>query len=622
MYYNKNNLRINNIIGVLLFVIAVPGILSAQEQSETHTFFSLDRQLEIIDGGLENKWSTTVSVYDTSGQENRLLNQTVLPGESFGPLIVSGANLDYPGAVLFRGRYSFFVLNLATGRISSRQRPSFPDPVYSDAQSGGITTIQIDISGNYVGGQAMDLGGFTYDISTPDQPFQVQYSGLDFPISDNWSDYSSFQFVYTLITKLTNPNFRIPIGRDNSYRPLMNAVAQGGNLAACAFLIQAGAVPNVSGEGGSTLEYAIEKENIELICLLLLAGADPRSINIKDSPFSHNHYGYQGFLKYYDIKRPKALPGDLRDLTYEDINSLGLDYHRQGNYDKSLEYFIFTSLQAGGKARGYFNQACALTLLGRYEEAIGCLAIAAAADPVWTHTYIQDGDLDALRFRKSYQQISDALEYVVNYLDTQQASGHFTATTIADWSFTDNQTPGGFYVYGDPSYIDGKLLLDGDGDYLQASAPATITNNIVLETIVDAHSTGSFNFAVSISKADGSNSGYGLVAQNGYWRALNCNVCYVGEAPHGKIPTGNVALAYVRENGDSSLFVNGIQYDNRKDDGHIILGDECVITIGGHPFDIPGGLFVGSVDRVRFSSFAGDFDPEFLLNPDEGTSSY
>lgn len=192
-------------------------------------------------------------------------------------------------------------------------------------------------------------------------------------------------------------------------------------------------------------------------------------------------------------------------------------------------------------------------------------------------------------------------------------------TTVGDWDFADNMAPAGFTEFGDPTYAGGKLLLDGVGDYIQAPAPTTASDNMVLETIVSADAFGAFNFSASISNADGSNTGYGILGQGGEWRAINSGVGYPGAVPHGTTPTSTVALAYVREGGDSSLWVNGVQYNSGGADAFNSVTDAGVVTIAGHEFDVPNGVFDGAIDRVRVSTFAGSFDPNDLLGPRDGT---
>lgn len=193
-------------------------------------------------------------------------------------------------------------------------------------------------------------------------------------------------------------------------------------------------------------------------------------------------------------------------------------------------------------------------------------------------------------------------------------------TVVADYDFADNMAPTGFTEFGDPTYAGGKLLLDGTGDYIQATAPTTVTDNMVLEAIVSADVFGTFNFAVSISQADSLNTGYGLLGQSGNWNALRSLSAFSGSAAHGGAPTSTVAIAFVRVAGDSSLYVNGVQFNSGSGDLAPILVGAAVLSIGAHEFDAPNGLFNGSIDRVRVSTISGGFDAADLLGPGDGAA--
>lgn len=194
---------------------------------------------------------------------------------------------------------------------------------------------------------------------------------------------------------------------------------------------------------------------------------------------------------------------------------------------------------------------------------------------------------------------------------------------VADWDFGDDKAPAEFSIIGNPHFVDGMLRLNGTGDFLQAPAPTSATDNFVLEAIVSANAFGTFNFVVSVSNANGTNSGYGLVAQGGNWNALTSNVGFPGARPHAAAVTPKVALAYVRNGGDSALYVDGERYDSGSGDGGIQLAGAAVITLGAHPFDAPAGLFHGLIDRVRMSTFApGTFDPAELLGPNKGIRGF
>ena len=192
---------------------------------------------------------------------------------------------------------------------------------------------------------------------------------------------------------------------------------------------------------------------------------------------------------------------------------------------------------------------------------------------------------------------------------------------LGDWDFADNQTPSGFTEFGNPSYSGGQLVLDGSGDYIQIASPisAAENDNFVLEMIASADAIGAFNFIATVAPANGSNAGYGVLAQSGNWNALTSLSGFAGSTSHGSTPTPMVALAYVLNNGNASLYVNGVEFDSGSGDGFTLSGP-AVLTIGGHPFDAPNGLFNGSVDRVRISTFDPvDFSADDLLLAGDGT---
>lgn len=206
-------------------------------------------------------------------------------------------------------------------------------------------------------------------------------------------------------------------------------------------------------------------------------------------------------------------------------------------------------------------------------------------------------------------------------------------TTVADYDFEDNQLPAGFTSFGNPTYADGKLQLDGDGDYIQIS-PAPIgsgtSDNFVLEFIVNATAFNGLDFAGAISNAavgstpsHGTNTGYGVIAQGDEWRAITSNGGgSAGALIHGPPPTFLISLAYVRNGGDNSIYVNGVRYDNGAANG-FTLTDAGVLTIGGHGFDVTNNqsFFTGDIDRVRVSTFAaGTFQAADLLTPGEGAA--
>ena len=198
-------------------------------------------------------------------------------------------------------------------------------------------------------------------------------------------------------------------------------------------------------------------------------------------------------------------------------------------------------------------------------------------------------------------------------------AGPFVPTVEADYDFKDNLLPAGqFTAVGDASFVDGKLVVDGAGDYIVGPAPTLANDNMILEVIVEADSYRLTSPAVL--NWDGRRSGYGIGLDELEWSAEN----YVtfkagGTLSHDSVLNTPVALAYVRYQGDVSLYVNGVRFDNgNHNDTPILYGNE-LLYLGVLPFDDGDDLrfqyFHGKIDRVRSTTFNGIFDPGFLMMP-------
>lgn len=187
------------------------------------------------------------------------------------------------------------------------------------------------------------------------------------------------------------------------------------------------------------------------------------------------------------------------------------------------------------------------------------------------------------------------------------ASSQAALTVVADFDFstfadgTGDFAANGLTAFGDATVTSGQLVLDGTGDYLQSSTFTSAPDNFVLETVVDASSFGAFNFTAALNTG-GVNNGGGVVAQSGNWNALASGIGFHGSAAHGGTPTGTVSVALVRNNGDNSLFVNGVEAGAGGADGWNNPGAGTQITIGGHGFDVPAGVWNGTIDHVRYTT--------------------
>lgn len=173
-------------------------------------------------------------------------------------------------------------------------------------------------------------------------------------------------------------------------------------------------------------------------------------------------------------------------------------------------------------------------------------------------------------------------------------------STFADG--TGDFTPNGLNASGDATISSGQLVLDGAGDYVQTSSTfTTAADNFVLEVVGSAAGFGPFNFGAALNTGT-TNNGGGILAQSGNWNALSSGIGFFGSAGHGGAPTNQVSIALVRNAGDVSLFVNGVEFGAGGVDGWDNPGTGAQLTIGGHGFDVPAGTWNGTIDRVRYST--------------------
>lgn len=201
---------------------------------------------------------------------------------------------------------------------------------------------------------------------------------------------------------------------------------------------------------------------------------------------------------------------------------------------------------------------------------------------------------------------------------------------LLDEDFASGRAPAGFIQHGNPTYMDGRVRLDGIDDYLQIASPlsAAQNDNFVLEFIAEPESLPRIaqQFAIlgSISGTDGTvvpeqpgNNGFAISLQQGAWKALTSTVGFSGSVNYAQVPEGLVAVAYVRDGGQNALYINGRKYSSsspRAQRGYTLRGSKIVLTLGGHSYDAPKGLFKGAINHVRLSTFApGSFDSTQLL---------
>ncbi len=187
------------------------------------------------------------------------------------------------------------------------------------------------------------------------------------------------------------------------------------------------------------------------------------------------------------------------------------------------------------------------------------------------------------------------------------ASAASAAISIVEHqTFNDNTLPGTYTTVGSPTVSSGALQLNGSsGLTFTGATPLTVTDNFGIEAIVNASSIDAFDFVLANSN---DNQGYGILQDNG-WQAI-----VMGQnlsAGSTVALDTEVRLAYVRDGGTGSLYVDGAFVAN--------LNNTPVtptqFNIGFNPWDGVGTSgFNGSITEVRLFTFtAGEFVTGDLL---------
>lgn len=99
------------------------------------------------------------------------------------------------------------------------------------------------------------------------------------------------------------------------------------------------------------------------------------------------------------------VPEQYRSMGSEALNNLALEHHFAGDYETSLELFRFVALLAPDEAMGYFNVACALSLMGQTDAGAAALYRAYRVDSDWTVRYLGDSDLNNIRHEEGYSRM-------------------------------------------------------------------------------------------------------------------------------------------------------------------------------------------------------------------------
>ena len=150
---------------------------------------------------------------------------------------------------------------------------------------------------------------------------------------------------------------------------------------------------------------------------------------------------------------------------------------------------------------------------------IGTNTATHAETPVLSHLMIganreEKGELEGF-FTGSIDRIR--LSPFTGFLGSNNLLGSHGAhlEVVADYSFDDHKTPDGFREIGDPTYENGRLILDGDDALECLDTPLKATDNFVIEAVVrmDELPSNARKFTLPVTNSNGRNRGWGIIYQ-------------------------------------------------------------------------------------------------------------
>ncbi len=113
--------------------------------------------------------------------------------------------------------------------------------------------------------------------------------------------------------------------------------------------------------------------------------------------------GYNGLALYGELQQ--NIPDKYMNLSAEQLNKIGLGFHRKKDFHRSRTLFRYSVIRDKNYTRGYFNIACASSLLNEPDTAIDALERAAAINRTWVLNHIKDPDLNNIRGNPRFKRI-------------------------------------------------------------------------------------------------------------------------------------------------------------------------------------------------------------------------
>ena len=194
------------------------------------------------------------------------------------------------------------------------------------------------------------------------------------------------------------------------------------------------------------------------------------------------------------------IPGEFENLSSEELNKMGMTYHKEKNYSESEKFFLYSTIKDPNYFKGFFNLACSQSLQNKEEEALNSLKTAFSINNSWVTKNQNDPDLNNIKNLPDFNKIFSGSEEfpITGFTDFTY---HYTAGSVNSIDILPDEiqklpNPESWFTTGDQYETDDPqarriLSFKNDGSFSleKGSAPSytvegkySFSNNILTLT--------------------------------------------------------------------------------------------------------------------------------------------
>ncbi|MFC1669193.1 hypothetical protein ACFL20_02295 [Spirochaetota bacterium] len=135
-------------------------------------------------------------------------------------------------------------------------------------------------------------------------------------------------------------------------------------------------------------------------------------------------------IEEINISKTAIIPEEYKNKTVEELNKIGLSFHKKKDYMNSQKLFKYAIAKDNSFIKGYFNITCSYSLDNKKEDAIEALKKAMEIDKKYVLKYLNDSDLDNIRSLPYFREIVKQNKKIKDYTSF---IGKKLCIDISDW---------------------------------------------------------------------------------------------------------------------------------------------------------------------------------------------